>query len=487
MSRRQSDQIDYPDEGTARWGLLLLSGVVFFAVINGNMVNVALPFIGRDFEVTEGTYGWIVTGFSLAFGLFNAIHGRLANRIGLRRLYAFGVAILGATSLLLAAAPTIGSAIGLRILQGAGSAALPALGTVIIARLFPPERRGAAMGWILASVGAGASIGPFVGGILVEIGGWRLVFAATSVVLIAIPAIRIVLPESLDERTEQPFDLVGAILLGVGVTALLYAFNVIERLGPGLEFAGLLALGTVSLVAFARWILRTDTPFADPQLFADIRYVASCALSFLANATRFGTMVLVPIFLIEVNEVSPVTVGLVLLPGALAVATLSPASGRVGDRIGARIPVVAGTALIIAGNVVTALTAGGHVLGPTIGMGLYGLGFAFIQSPLVSATSQILPRRLAGTGMGIFMMIFFLGGAFGVALSVTAVELQTPGADGWFGLTSGDGAVYSNAIFTLTALAVIAMLLTPAIPGPRPDPPDDDRHSTDPATTTPPE
>ena len=468
MSQIQSS--DYPDERTAQKGLVLLCIVVFFAVVNGNMVNVALPFIGRDFEVSEGTYGWVVTGFSLAFGIFNAIHGRLGDRVGLRRLYAFGVAILGATSLLLALSPNIGTAIALRIVQGAGSAALPALGTVIIARLFAPDRRGVAMGWILASVGLAASIGPFLGGLLVELGGWRLVFASTSLILLAIPAIARFLPSSLDERTEQPFDLVGALLLAAGVSAWLYAFNVVERLGPGTEFAILLGGGALCLAFFTWRIQRVDDPFADPELFADIRYVLSCTVAFLVNATRFGTIVLVPIFLIEVNQVAPIVVGLVLLPGAICIAVVSPVSGRIGDSVGARRPVVAGCALIIAGNIVTALSAGGPIAGPTVGMGLYGLGFALLQSPLVSATSQILPRRLAGTGMGIFMMIFFLGGAFGVALSVTAVELQAPTTTGWFGVVSGDGAVYSNAIFTLTGLAIVSLLLTPRIPGARPTP-----------------
>ena len=471
MSDDSVDDIEYPDRRTARLGMVLVCAVVFFAVVNGNMVNVALPFIGRDFGVTEGVYGWIVTGFSLAFAIFNAVHGRLVGRIGLRRLYAFGIATLGGTSLLLALSPNVAFAIALRIIQGAGSAALPALGTVIIARLFAPEQRGVAMGWVLAVVGVAASIGPFLGGLLVELGGWRLVFASTSVVLLVIPGIWRLLPASLDERTEQPFDLLGAILLAAGLSALLYGFVVVERAGPGAEFLLLLAFGAACLVIFAWHIQRVDDPFASPKLFADIRYVISITVAFLANATRFGTIVLVPIFLIEVNEVSPITVGLVLLPGALFIAVISPVAGRVGDRLGARLPVACGTVLIIAGNIVTALTAGGPILGPTVGMGLYGLGFAFIQSPMVSATSQILPRNLAGTGMGIFMMIFFLGGAFGVAISVTVVELQAPGAAGWFGLTSGPGAVYSNAIFTLTALAVVALFLSRGIPGHRPSPP----------------
>src|SRR5690554_3753424 len=177
----------YADPRTASVVLALLSSVVFFAVVNGNMVNVALPFIGRDFGVSEGVYGWVVTGFALTFGIFSAIHGRLADLVGLRRLYCAGILALGATSLMLAASPNIETMIVLRIFQGAGSAALPALGTMIIARIFAPHRRGAAMGLVLGAVGLAASIGPFLGGLLVELGGWRLVYGATGVVFIAAP------------------------------------------------------------------------------------------------------------------------------------------------------------------------------------------------------------------------------------------------------------------------------------------------------------
>ncbi|WP_164856347.1 MFS transporter [Lujinxingia sediminis] len=460
----------YADARTASVVLALLSSVVFFAVVNGNMVNVALPFIGRDFGVSEGVYGWVVTGFSLTFGIFSAIHGRLADLVGLRRLYCAGILALGATSLMLAASPSIEVMIVLRFLQGAGSAALPALGTMIIARVFAPHRRGAAMGLVLGAVGLAASVGPFLGGILVELGGWRLVYGATGLVTLAAPVAFRLLPESLDARFGDTFDTLGALLLGLGVSAWLYAFTIIEQRGFGPFFFGLLGLGLVLLLVFWRRIHRIDEPFAQPEVFRDRRYLTNSAVAFLTNASRFGTIVLVPIFLIEVNQVAPLVVGLVLLPGALLIAVISPWTGRYADRVGARQPIVIGMVLIIAGNLITAYYAGGSEVGVGLGMGLYGLGFALFQSPVVSATSQILPPSLTGSGMGIFMMIFFLGGAFGVALSVTAVELQAEGATSWLGLDLGAGATYSNAILTLTVLSVLALILTRGVPGLHPKP-----------------
>ncbi|MFU8802776.1 MAG: MFS transporter, partial [Bradymonadaceae bacterium] len=421
---------DYPNPRQARWTLALIATVVFFSVVNGTMVNVALPFIGRDFNVTEGTYGWIVTGNALAFGIFNAIHGRLADIIGLRRLYLFGIAVLGLAALLVAASPTIEIAIALRVVQGAGAAAIPTLGATIIARSFAASQRGAALGYILGTVGLAASIGPFLGGVIVQVAGWRAVFAFTAVVLLAIPAGMKLIPKSLDKRTPSPFDYYGAFFLGAGVTALVYSFTVLETYGPGKLFFGLVGGGFIGLVLFWLRIQAASSPFAHPEIFKNLGFVTSAVVAFLSNATRFGTIVLVPIFLIEVNGLEPVWVGAVLLPGALLIALASPAAGRYADRVGARRPVTIGMLLIVVGNLIAAYYAGMAPIGVGVGMGFYGLGFALIQSPLVSAISSILPREHGGVGMGIFMMIFFVGGAFGVAVNEMDGRVAVLGAHG---------------------------------------------------------
>ncbi len=454
---------------SASWILIILSAVVFVSVINGTMINVALPLIGEDFKVSEGVYGWIVTGYALAFGIFNAVHGRLADIFGLRRLYILGVIILGLTSIMVALSPTIEIMIALRVFQGAGSAAIPVLGNAIIARVFPPSKRGHAMGLQLGAVGVAASIGPFLGGLLIEISSWRALFFVTSIVLLTVPIALKLLPKSLDESIPQKFDLIGATFLGFGVTALLLSFNVIESMGFGAVFGGLLALGAFFLGLFTRRIHHAEHPFVHPEVLKNKSFVTTSALAFVSNATRFGTVVLVPIFLIEINNISPMGVGFVLLPGAILIALISPYAGRLGDQIGARKPVAIGMSLIVIGNLVAAYYAGGNVYGVTVGMTLYGMGFAFMQSPLVAAATHDLPTQRQGVGMGIFMMIFFLGGAFGVALSVTAVELQGRHAASWLGLDLGHGAPFSNAILTLTILAIIGLCLVPMLPNTAPE------------------
>jgi DHA2 family metal-tetracycline-proton antiporter-like MFS transporter len=208
------------------------------------------------------------------------------------------------------------------------------------------------------------------------------------------------------------------------------------------------------------------TKLTHPWLLARgvAKRLSCAAVATFTNATRFGTIVLVPIFLTKVNGLSPVWVGAALFPGALAIAVLSRVAGSFADMHGPRLPAMFGSTCIIVGNLISAWYAGGSVYGVAMGMGLYGVGFAFIQTPLLSATSQVLPKDLTGVGMGIFMMIFFIGGAIGVALSVTAVELQAVDATSWLGWNNGAGARYSNAILVLTGLAIFGASLIPGLP-----------------------
>jgi len=449
----------------SRFLLPLLASVVFMAVVSGTMINVGLPYIGRDFNVTEGTYGWIVTGYTLTFGIFSAINGRLGDVFGIKNLYLVGILIFGFTSLAVSMSPSIEVAIALRLFQGAGAAAMPVLGSTIIAKVYPAKSRGKAMGVIMSVVGVAASIGPFLGGILVQWFGWRSIFVCTALVLPAALVGLKILPNRLNVRPKTHFDFVGATLLGVAIALTIYSFNILES-NHGVTPSLLINIGVALTlhVSFFIWIRFAHTPFVTTEVLANIRYLAVSLVAFVSNATRFGTIVLVPIFLTEVNHVAPAMIGAVLLPGAIAIALLSTKAGALADRLGPRWPVTFGLTFIVLGNLITAYFAGASLAGVGVGMGLYGMGFAMIQTPCVSAVSQIVPPDQVGVGTGMFMMIFFIGGAVGVAMSVTALEFQDASTLSWVGLQLGAGARFSNAILLLTGFALLGFLLIPALP-----------------------
>ena len=165
-------------------GVLLVSVAV--AVLANSMVLVLVPEIGRDFAASPGGLAWVVTAFSLTFAVTTPLYGRVADVFGVRRVFAFGLAVFIAGSLLAGLAPDIGWHLVGRVLQGGGSAAVPALGSVAIARALPPGRRGFGFGIVGTGVGAGQALGPPLAGFVAEVGGWRWPFIGAALLIVPV-------------------------------------------------------------------------------------------------------------------------------------------------------------------------------------------------------------------------------------------------------------------------------------------------------------
>jgi MFS transporter, DHA2 family, metal-tetracycline-proton antiporter len=466
---------DAPAEGAAEAPspariLPVLLLFVFLSVMTGTMINVALPSIGRHFDVGEPTYGWIVSGYMLTFGVFSAVHGRLADLFGTRRLYLFGCVAFALGAVAAAAAPTIEVLIGLRILTGVGSAAIPALGATIVARLLPAGQRSAATGWILGTVGVGASISPFIGGLVLEWTSWRVVFLVPGISVLALPWAWWALPRSLDEVPgDTRFDVLGAGLLGLGAAGLLYATDLVESHGFDGVTLGVAATSVALLVAFALWIRHHDEPFAPPWLFREWRWVSAVAVATLGNAARFGTIVLIPIFLENVVGASPFTIGATLAPGAVVLAILSPLAGRLADRIGARWVAAPSAVLLFVACLASVWLFEAGTWGATLAMTLFGAAFAGVQSPLLGSLGDFLPQRDLGIANGMYMMIFFLGGGLGVAVAVTLVAAQPDVTASWLGLGETEAARFGNTALALGLIALLPLPLIPLLPRKRAD------------------
>lgn len=434
----------------------MVLALVFLSVASGTMINVALPFIGAHFAVPEPVYGWVVTAFVLTFGVFSAVHGRLADVFGVRRLYLGGALCFGVGSLASALAPTIGSLIAVRLLTGIGAAAIPALGVTIVTRMLPADRRGGAMGAIMAVVGVSATLSPFLGGALLQITSWRAVFVVPAVVLGMVPFAWRMLPDSLDQvEGDVRFDAAGGLLLGSGAACLLGATSAVQ--GSLSQAGGLAALGTILLVGFLVRIHGATAPFVPPELLRQAPFMANVVVGSLVNGARFGAVVLVPILLEETSHVGPLGIGAVLVPGAIALAILSPIAGRLSDRRGARQAAQWGVFGSLVTTVAMIWLVGGGMLGLAVGMAASGAAFAFVQPPILGSLGSVLPRSAMGVGNGLYMMLFFLGGAFGVAIALSALAAQAPGSPAWVPGVPLEVGRYANAV------AVLGLWLAPAM------------------------
>ncbi len=405
---------------TSRWLVPLLAAAVFFSVLNTTMINVALPTIRDVFDVTEADTGRLATLYSLFFGIMTPFYGRLGDRYGLRRMYITGMVIFGVSSLLATSVPT--SAFPLLVLfrvgQGIGSAAIPPLGTALIMRRIPSARRGASIGLIAASVGAGQAIGPSLGGALTEFVSWRAVFLISAVIMTLIPFQYKMFPTK-GEGDAAPVDWWGGVALAGTIAGLLVTVDGIQREG----FDSLLVLigAPVTITAVTLTVMRQRSmrfPFIDRELLANRRFVLYSLTAFAMMSAGVSTLILLPFMLEDVNGLATSQVGLVLLSQAIVVTLLSRPVGSLADRYDAVVLSSIGLSIVLGVIVMLATVAVGWSVWALLPLLLvFGVGQASTFSPLQTTVTRVIPRRLAGTGIGIYNMMFFVGAAFGAAVS----------------------------------------------------------------------
>lgn len=450
--------------GTARLVPVLLL-TLFLSVSTGSMVNVALPWIAAWAASDAAAAGWVVSGYLLTFAVFNVVHGGLADRVGARRLYLVGMAVFGLGGVASALAPSLEVLVLVRVVQGAGAAALSAIGVTIVGRAVPPEHRGTAMGAVMATVGVSASIAPFLGGLILQGLSWRAIVLVPAGALLLLPLAARALPAHLDEVTEdRPFDFVGALLLVVGTGAAMLGADLVRRDpgGFGLPLAG---AGGVLLVVGWFWSLRAPVPFLPPAVLRIAAFRSMLVTGAVANGLRFGTLVLVPLMLRECFDSSPLTIGVVLVPGAVLLAACSPPAGRIAGARGPRGLAASGLLGLVLSCVLMAALLRLGAVGAAVAMGAFGIAFAAVQPSLLTGLGDVLPRPLAGVGSGFYMMCFFLGAALGVALSMSVLSAQAPETQALLGSTPPGTGRYVNTLLLLALVGACALPVTAGLPG----------------------
>ncbi len=448
--------------------LAVVCAAVFFSVLNGTMINVALPIIGRDLNIEPARLGWILTGYLLVFGVSVPFYGRLADRYGARRLFVLGLWVYAGASLLSALAGSYGTLMAARLLQACGAAAIPGLGMALVSGVYPGERRGSAMGVVSAAVGTGAAIGPTIGGLVSGRFGWNYLFLLSALAGLLIPFALKVLPFERSEGGEG-LDLPGGVLLGFAIGGALLAATE----GSRGDFGAPVVVGaaTVSVLAGLLLALRqmtTSTPFIPRELLRNRRYLALIAISFTSMSANLATLVALPLMLTEFNRLRPEQVGLVLLPEAAVFTVLGVVAGRMVDRVGTRNPIRLGLLTMLfslLGFSVFGAGAPAWLVGAV--MVSLSAGFAFVNSPLTTSVSLIVSPQRLSSGLSINSMFFFLGGGFGAALLSAILTLREGTQNALNPVYVGRADAYSDAFLLLALPVVAALALSLALPSTR--------------------
>jgi EmrB/QacA subfamily drug resistance transporter len=378
--------------------------------------------IGREFSLDAVSLGWVMSSYILSTAICIVPLGRIADIYGRKRLFKLGIIFLTAGSLLSAVSWSGVSLIFFRILQGVGGAMIFTTSVAIVTAVFPPERRGWALGVTLASVYAGLSVGPFIGGILTGFLGWRSIF------LVIIPAgiavfwltTRYVGEEWSDARGAR-FDLIGSTLYASSLFGIMYGMTLVPDLSA---FAGIF-LGIVSLAAFIWWESHHRSPVLDLSVFRyNITFTFSNLAALINYAATYAVAFLLSLYLQYTKGLSPETAGLILVAQPFVQTMLSPAAGHLSDRIEPRVVASVGMALTAAGLILFSFLAEDTaILFIVPVLFLMGSGYALFSSPNTNAimssvsslyygvaSSMVATMRAIGqlTSMAIAMMIFSL-------------------------------------------------------------------------------
>ncbi|MGH9176219.1 MAG: MFS transporter, partial [Vicinamibacterales bacterium] len=305
------------------WIVTLVAACVFMSVVNTTMVNVSLPEIGDDFGASPASLGWLVTIYSLTFGVATPIYGRLGDLYGLRRMFVTGLCIFVASSLLAGIVTTFPLLILFRAGQAFGSAAVPSLGIGMLARAVPHERRGRSLGVVSTAVGAGSALGPTLGGGLTQLVSWRMVFLVSALLAVLIPYCLRYLPSSDGGLAAQP-DWLGGITLGATIGGLMLVTAGLQRSGAISTLVIVSVIVALAGLVLTFWRQRVaDNPFIERILLTNRRYLLLCVTGFCAMAGNIGALVVMPFLFKDINGLSAGETGLALMPSALAVALLS--------------------------------------------------------------------------------------------------------------------------------------------------------------------
>jgi EmrB/QacA subfamily drug resistance transporter len=452
--------------------LALVAVAQFMVVLDATVVNVALPTIKGDVGFSEQSLSWVLNAYTLIFGGFLLLGGRLADRLGRRRLFVAGIAVFSSASLICGVSQSEGMLLVARGLQGLGGALVSPAALSIILTTFAegPDRNRALAVWG-AIAGAGGAVGLLLGGVIVEVLTWRWVFFINvpigAIVLALAPRI---VPESRSESTAQGgYDAEGAVAITLGTIALV--FTLIKADGWGWTSARTLAGFAVAVVLIAAFVVierRHQDPLVPLRIFSNRSLAASDATMLVVAAALFGVFFFCTLYLQQVLGYSALKTGVAYLPLSLSIIGASTVASRFVDRFTPKPVLVAGLLVSTAGFLLlTRVTGhgdyGSHVLPAMIVLGT-GLGMSFV--PITIAATNGVATSDSGLASGLLNTTQQVGGSLGLAIlsSVSTsrtTSALTTGSSLPAALTHGFKGAFIVAAVLCAIGVVVALALLP--------------------------
>ncbi len=405
---------------------ILASGMAF---LDGTVVGVALPLLQAKLHATIAGIEWVINSFALALAALLLVSGAMGDRFGRRKVFTIGIALFTLSSVLCGFSQTIGQLIFFRALQGIGSAMMIPGSLAIINAWFAEETRGKAIGLWSGFSGGLAALGPFVGGWLVEHISWQSIFFLNLPLgLLALFITLKFVPESRNPDAKK-IDLVGTLLITAGLLGISY--GLIEGPVHGWQPFTILSLiiGIIAFIGFLFSQTKVVEPLVPYHIFKSTLVTGANLVTLFLYFALYGTFFFVGLNLQQVQGFSPSNAGLAFLPPILFITFLSGPAGGLADKIGPRIPMILGPAIVGLGFASMALLAGQSVnyfVSFLPGLVLFGLGMALVIAPLTKSALAV-EHKYSGAASGVNNGISRIAALLSVAvLGAFALSLFTP-------------------------------------------------------------
>ncbi|CQD09636.1 arabinose efflux permease family protein [Mycobacterium lentiflavum] len=411
----------------ARWliaAAVLGSGL---AMLDGTVVNVALPTIGRELSADLAGQQWVLDGYLLTLSALLVSGGAAGDRYGRRRVFLIGLAVFTAASLACGLAPTIGWLIVARLVQGVGAAALVPGSLALIDAGISDDDRGRAVGIWAGMSGVTTALGPFIGGWLVDSVSWRWVFLLNVPLAVAVAwiAVRHV-PESRNPTASGGPDILGTAAVAVGLAGMVYALIETPSRGWTVTTVAGAVLGAAGLAAFPLIEQRVRSPFLPLKLFRSRQFTGANLTTLAVYTAVGGALFLLVLQLQQSLHYTALRSGLATLPMTIIMLIGSPWIGGLAQRTGPRIPMTVGPFIAALGvalmaRIVPGTTYLGAVLPAVVA---FGLGLAITVAPLTAAVLAAVPDDYAGTASGVNNAISRIAGLLAVAVLPVAAGIS---------------------------------------------------------------
>lgn len=450
--------------------LLLLALTQFIVVIDASITNVALPSIGKALDIDQDSLSWVVNSYTLVFGGFLLLGGRLADFFGRRRMFMTGMALFGVASLAGGFAQNEEWLIIARAFQGLGAAiASPAALSIVTTTFKEGSERNRALGIWGAVAGAGGAAGVLLGGILTQWAGWEWVlFVNVPIAAFVVwQAPKRLLESRAEEEKERTLDIPGAVSITAGLALLVY--TLVDAASIGWTATETFVRGAIALALIAAFVvieLRTRKPLVPFSIFRNRTLRGANIVGILTGMSLFSMFFLITLYLQQVLGQDALQAGLSYLPLAVAIILAAGVAGQLVTRLGFKPVLVTGLLMVsIALFWFTQISVGGSywvdVLGPSVLAGA-GLGLAFVPVT-IAAMSGTIPEE-AGLASGLINTSQQIGGALGLAILASIANSSTndafaTGANQVSALTTGFQDAFLIGAFFALAGAVLAALL----------------------------